>query len=94
MNPNQLKTAFDNLYCKLPLQIIEALAPQSNLYEIQQGQQYSQTKFENPTTGKTLSYSNMLELYRSRRIVFSASGYEPSVTYTFEEFINPYITKK
>jgi hypothetical protein len=45
-----IKSKLEAIYCKLPISIIEALSPKSHFYEIQQGQQYSKTRFRDPET--------------------------------------------
>ena len=81
-----------NFYNALAKAAIERVAINSNLCQIEQEQKYSQTKFTNPETGDPLSYPQMLNIYRRSKIHFRGSGFEPSVTQTFEEFITPFIT--
>jgi hypothetical protein len=78
-----IKTRLEAIYCSLPRPIIEALAPKSSLYEIQQGQKYSQTEFRNPETGKSLNYCEMLELHKTKLL----ADYRKSISTNYHLFM-------
>lgn len=88
----KIQKKLEAIYCSLPKPIIEALAPKSSLYQIEQGQKYAKTKFRNPETEENLDYSQMLRLHKhSNAMSTKTSPYEPSYSKTFEEFAKPFI---
>jgi hypothetical protein len=90
------KTKLEAIYCSLPKQVIEALAPKSNIYQIEQGQKYSKTRFRNPETDVKVNYSEMLYLYRRYLIINStmkSGSYGMSTSKNFDEFAESFVLK-
>jgi hypothetical protein len=78
-----IKTKLEAIYFSLPRPVIEALAPKSNIYQIEQGQKYFRTEFINPETGKRLNYCEMLELHKTKLL----ADYRKSISTNYHLFM-------